>query len=376
MNKPFKMTSSDKYPTFFNQESLTLFNLFLRLNNDNDDDKKNCLFDVPSIIRGLYALAIGVRSDKVRNVIKLYEELPQSTYARSGVFLRSNLQFQSSYIDFMLNKNFYVASIPVDYNGIKTINKHINEKFPNWPNKNKKFLENPLTSNIRLYIKDESIFSAEWREYFDTINMEKFYIGDNKNIMVPMMVKEHYFEYMYTFDDAVNNIKWVSMNYSENESMLIIMPNEARTYKELVAFCNNDLTANDISQFYEKNRKMLPYSTKKMPEFQFKSKWALSNDMLLLDQEEIDYVSTLFDPNLDMRNMCENLGPDVTCNTLLNSISKIHNNQYGTHIETVTEIYQDDCDNDEEHTLVIDKSFIFMILDKNKKIGQIGIYAG
>ena len=375
MNKQLKSNKMSSSDTLFNQESLALFNLFLRLNNDDNNDKKNCILDVPSIIRALYALAVGVKSDKVNHVIKLFDELPQSTYARSGVFLRSNLQFQSAYMQLMFSKRFYVANIPVDSNDVKKLNKQINEEFPHWPNKNENFLSRPLTSDVRLYIKDEGIFSAKWDKPFETINMEKFYIGDNKTIMVPMMVKEDYLEYMYTFDDAVNNIKWVSMNYSKDESMLIIMPNEARTFKELVAFCNNDLTANDISQFYEKNKLLLPYSTKKMPEFQFKSEWALSNGMML-NQKEIDYVSTLFKPNLDLTNMCKNLGPDKTCDTLLNSISKIRNNQYGTHVETVTEIYQTDGVYDDEYTLVINKSFIFIILDKNYKIGQIGIYAG
>lgn len=358
---------------FFNQESLNLFKLF----TNNNRYKKNCIFDVVSIIRSLYALSKGVYlqdEEKVHSVLKLFEESPKSTFARSGIFLRSNLEIEDSYKKTMQNNNFYVDYMPFNVNGIKRVNQNINALFPIWPGKNIHFLNDVLSSDIRLYIKDESIFSAEWREPFQSSQPENFYIGDDVNIKVPMMVRDNYIEYMLTFD--TKDMKWVSMKYSRDKSMLIIMPNKARTYTELVDFCVNDLMAEDIYNFYHEYGKDRPYSSKKMPKFQFESKWDISNNTSNNDQIEIDYVSTLFKPNLDLRKMCQNLGPENTCDRLLQSTSSILNNEYGTFVFTKTEIYEVDGIIKKEHKLVIDKSFIFIILDKNKKICQIGIYAG
>ena len=354
----------------FNNNSLILFKSFLSLNNDK---KNNCIFDITSIIRSLYALSKGVNlqeKEKVQHVLKLFAELPTITRSRTGVFLGSNLKFLKSYkknINTSFSQKFYLGNMDDDSD---KINRDITQEFPYWPDKNENFWEKPLSSG--LYIKDESIFAGKWDKPFSPQKIwENFDIGEDKYIKVPMMERDNYRDYMLTYEDDANNTKWVSLPYRIDRFMLIIMPNKARTFKELVKFCINDLSYVDIDQFYTVKGQYKLYTTKRMPDFRIESKWELSsNDINNYPRDVLKF----FKPHLDLREMCENLvGP-----VLLHSTCKIHTNENGTGIRTKTQIFERDYYDDEvkEHTLVIDKSFIFVILDTNYKICQIGIYAG
>ena len=75
-----------------------------------------------------------------------------------------------------------------------------------------------------------------------------------------------------------------------------------------------------------------------------------------------------------------NLSPDMTRNrsriTMLQSHSEMTNCEYGTTVSTKTELLSYDWHPPEEKRLDLNSSFIFMTLNDDDKILNMGVYVG
>ena len=362
----------------YNENAINLFNFFMK--NNHTTEKSNCLLDISSLLRSIEILFEGTNHNSGNKLNQILSLIPNSTYMRTGVFIHKDHKFETKYKRKLNKYGIFCGTIPYGYASINRVNKYM---VSDWPDELEKFFSDDFNSNARIYIKDQSIFSAMWHEKFPVENTSDgpFYVDRNKTINIPMMKKDNYCETMLTYNyesKILGIITFVSMlYYNMTHSMLIIMPKNACNYQQLVTFISNELNVQIISDFYEKKLgEEITYTSKTMPKFEFKSQWNIDNKADNLDK--INYLETLFHNNVDMSIMCKDFKPGTRESITLNSSSAIKNSEKGTFIKTETIVYEFDLSKakSNEQELIIDKSFIYLILDEQKRICNIGIFAG
>ena len=399
-----KIVSEYENFTIYNKNVLKLYYFLNKIRFQ--DNKSNCI-DPPSMInifKLLYKGSAGqtkkiLKSSELKSMIKY---APKSMYSRSGVFIRRGCKFNVNYVK-KFEKNHIFDFIPEDEQSINRINKLVDEKFPNWYKEKDqekinifdkdKFFTNFITNyDLRLYIKDQSIFKDYWIFPFDSehTEMSDFYIGNNEKITVQMMtIKCSSDEYILTYFNAELKCLFVSLPYCNGYSMLIAMPRDPPLCKtDLVELCSKELFAKTINEFY-KIAKPVKYSQKYLPKFEFETKWELNSVHENLKNDDSKYYCPMFlraifnNNQIDLGNIYSKCSP--TCNTELVRLvvsSAINNNEDGTYVQTQTEFEEedfyddDDDDDDEEKILKIENNFMFMIFHNRESIDKIGIFAG
>ena len=376
-----------------NNEILKFFDFFTKINNETKNKRTNCLFDVLSITNVINILFLGLNSETKIKIKKdsmltdLLKYVPKPTSRRVGIFLRNPMVFEQSYAKKIAKLNVYIANLPSNEVIRHDMNKSISRFFPDWPEPEEEFFPFLLSPNIRLYIKDQSDFHGIWEKRFKSwdTKLGAFHVGPNKTIKVDMMVMKNDDENLLTYHyrNELENSMFVSMPYKDKKhSMLIIMPEKPSSKNDLINLVVNHLTAEIISDFYYNKGEFVEYQYKTMPKFSFESQWNLSsNDSKLvnIDKNCCPYMNTIFNNNVDLTNICESLSSKSREGMELVSISKVENKEDGTFIKTETQLFETDGHYDVPENLkklIIDKSFIFIIVNKDKFICDIGIFAG
>lgn len=160
--------------------------------------------------------------------------------------------------------------------------------------------------------------------------------------------------------------------------MLVIMSKKPHNNKKLINFCINNLTAKDITNFYNVNGTLITYKRKIMPKFKFKSMWELdSNNNINSDANYyVPYMKIIFSNDINLQNIYKNI--DVGNDSIqMQSSSQITNNEKGMTIISKTKLFAfNSYDSPSLSILKIDKSFIWMIVNADRVICNVGIFVG
>ena len=162
----------------------------------------------------------------------------------------------------------------------------------------------------------------------------------------------------------------VSLDYTNKCKMLIIKPNTIKTKRQLIEICDKELNGDLIQKFISKMKNKF-YGELTMPKFKIQYKWNLEDA-----SNKISYLNTLLNSNIDYSNLSSKMTQNGSRITTMESDSEMINCEYGTIVSTTTQLCcYDDWPND-EITSYLNSPFIFMILDKEDKILNMGIYVG
>ena len=373
---------------FLNNKFLNLYKFFNIIYNDDDNNNTSDNFDILCIMHALKLLYDGIRGNNSRKNIKsqthledILKYLPDPMRMRIAIFIRQGYNFNKKY----RRKNHRAlleSFIPTDIMRVNKINDLMDKKFPGW---SEKFITHPVFDDCRLYIKNQTYFEGYWEVGFDVekTKLRSFYCGDNKVINIPMMIKTGR-EEILTYN--TNHVKFVSLPYNKENgySMLIIMPEKPCNKEELVNFCINELTGDDITNFYYSKGVKVTYGEKIMPKFKIITNWELSSEDECYFNPRANrfapFMELMFNKNIRLQNIDENMASDNTL-VKMRSSSEIINEEKGTIIKSEVEIYE--CDDEDKTTvfpsyssLIINKSFIWAVVNEDNVVTNIGTFVG
>ena len=356
----------------FNTDILQLFSKLFK-NQYNED--KSYIFDAASVMRVLRLAQDGV-GEKYQNLlsrlIPIIENGPKpsndNSSGRSAVLIKKLFEFTNNYFN-KFDSEVFLNYIPTTCNDLEEINGLMRRKIAG----KKDFLHDIMDEDLNLAIIDESRFKGEWEIPFDEEETKDgyFYIGENRVKIVPMMcIKNNPRLHVKTFKDEDYLV--VSLNYTNLCKMLIIKPNMLKNKQQLIEICDTKLNGDLIQNFID-NMKNTSYTKITMPKFTIEYKWNLKDAA-----SSIPYLKTLLDDESNIEYT--NLSPDMTRNrsriTTLQSHSEMTNCEYGTTVFTKTELLSYDWHPAEEKRLDLNSSFIFMTLNDDDKILNMGVYVG
>ena len=346
--------------------------------------ESNCMdsSSIMNVLRLVFDAADGKYKESLKeaNLEEMFNAIPVSMYNRLGAFINSNGKFNEDFCK-RFEKDIVFNFIPFDKEIMNICNNDIDKKFPDWPLKNDKFFDKPINDiNRRVYIKDQSYFSGEWKKSFDKEygrdNID-FFIGDNKKVKVHMMSSGWFEESLLTYLDEKLNILYVSLPYKEKYSMLVIMPKIPHTKMQLLDLLKNGkISVNSIMDFFTLNGKYVKYDKKMMPKFSFESKFHFSNCQVSDDDDIPIFIKTILDNSkIDLNNMIENF--QIGCDSIkLTSTSKVKNIETGTYIKSETNFDALDGCGIIDKVLLLNNSFIFIIYDQKYIFHKIGVCLG
>ena len=376
----------------FNTEML---NLFTKLNENKtnikldeyDNNNFSCHMDMCSILSALETIYNGTAGEKrkdldentnLNNILKIIPKAAQ--YSRRGIFIRNDYNYYKSFTN-LYEKEAYIGNIPQNEKEKDQINKLIEKKFPQWLDK-EDFLQQLFVSRLILYIKNESYFKikSKYGKHADPDETREsiFYCGEGKSRKVLMMECIDVKIYNYYCKDI--DTTFIYLNYKQdnnnNYKMFISMPMIPHTKQELIQFCQKNLNGDQIYKYMSK-LKPVEYDIFLMPKFHSECRWQLRECT-----DDDSYLSKLLDVNsMDFSNIAIDMKGNNNNNNLieLKIISKIDNDEFGLSLLPATEF--DDPDMQEccyffPYTLCLDKSFLYIIMNKENVITNIGIFVG
>ena len=355
-----------------------VLNLFTKLAKKHQDDEKSCIFDVSSVLQVL-KLAVGGFGNKteasltdLKNMIKMAPKLDNKN-SRSAVLIRNHYNFTQKYMD-EFNNEAILDNIPTKPTELDRINKIVHKKYPdNYYNRDN-FLENPIDISAFLVIINENSFEGKWETPFSYIEDATFYVNseEEKTIEIPMLnINNEPRILIKTFKDETINSLVVALNYTNEYKMLIIRPDEPKTKKQLIELCETKLNGPAIQNIIDKFENV-NYTDVSMPQFSFQTNWDLKEAA-----GEIPYLKTLFDGStMDYSNLSPDMVKGQSKLTSLTSRSNITNDKYGTRVESRSELLGYDSHVSKRNRLDLNSPFIFMVMNDENKIHNVGLFVG
>ena len=352
---------------YLNTDVLQLFSKLAK------KDDKSCIFDASSVLQVLKLAHYGIGNkyknllNSLKNMVEIAPKLP----SKSAVLIRDGYNFNRSYVDKFKN-DVFLDYIPTTSKQVQKINENIREKYPKNDDDDENFLNDTMTSDAFLAIINESSFKGDWELPFEGTENDNFYISEDKILTRPMM-------YMDLPGTMINSFQWneeqslvVTFDYKNGYKMLIIRPNKPKNKRQLIRLCDIKLNGALIQKFMN-NMQKTEYTNITMPKFSFKSEWDLKDAAA----EEIPYLLTLFNGSLvDYSNISPDMIRGQTKLTTMKSSSQITNFELGTKVDSRTEMLCFDSAPKKRRRLDLNSPFIFMIINNECKIVNIGLFVG
>ena len=364
--------SNNNNNNIYNNSVLKFF--ILCLNEEINNNNNSCVLDLCNIFI-LLKLIIRDNIQIPEFIIKLlFKNL------RCCVLIRKGYTFNPVFFKSFSECNILLDYIPTNAVELKKINRRARTKFSYWPHF-RQFIPLDFLSTfttIPLYIRNESYFDGRWETSFETIESSSpFFVDVNQPPLynIPKM-RGYGIKNLRVRQDP--NCLFLAIPYKNiNSALIIVMPHKPHTKCELIKFCKNRLTIDDIINFYVNNCFLLFSGDVYLPKF------------------EIEYSLTL-NKNAHLRNTLAQVNVTSYISQDLKSIvptsfninSKINVNEIGT---TTTTKYLFSCQQQQQHSInyggglrnVIDinKNFLFFIInntnDNNSPIiTKIGLFVG
>ena len=378
---------------FLNTHYLNLFKYAIaKINNDNAPKKFPICIFMSSFYNTLNLILEGVageskdvmnRENEYQILKRLITASPKSIQNRTAVLIRKGYSFNPNYI-----KKFEESSsssiifdfLPSDKASMKRINKKSQKMFPNWPkNKtgNNQFYSDKLINNdddpCQIYIKDENWFEKTWRMKFELLEGGNF--RNYKNSKLPM-IKMVGMDEIFMYTDENKGCDFIHLPYfSGSGGMLIILPQKAMNTRELVEFCVDKISGEDIVDFYYSKGKIYKCQSLIMPKlkFDYDFEWDLT------DQSSIEkfcpYLKTISDfTHLDLRGVTSNFKMGYY-SIEVSSKTKFINNKVFTN-KSKSRMNNNNLDISDGVIVNIDRGFLLASVEEDKKLLSFGLFNG
>ena len=227
-----------------------------------------------------------------------------------------------------------------------------------------------------------SIYNLEEDDESNSMHCE-FLLNHTQKIYVPTMCIDKEMVLQNYICKETNSLV-VFLNWGFDEKLMILMPYKPSSMQELIYICENDLNADVIKNYILRSDSQV-YSRIYMPKFSIKSAWILSNNGYNNNNNNNSHNHSsnyyLQIPINESNNFSNVYTSDYYVgDQILYSISSVQNCKKKTDVgffflyERIKAIF---IKKEEKNNILrIDKSFIFMILNKNNIISDIGIYVG
>ena len=356
----------------------------------DDIGNESCLIDVCSILNVLRYLYYGIdengkkalRAENFKNILKMS---PKAQHSRSAVLLRrGEFSFNPDYCNDIISNKPLLDFIPYNDDYRRVINQRMTSQFPNFSKvSDKEFLQKTIDPHVFIYIKDESLFDCKWsssNDFDETLTTrEDFYKGNNLIIDVEMMKntdKEIECLQSNRFDAQIVRLHYAKDDKGDVYSKLIIMPNKPRSKAELFYLIKHCLNGNEINALINSLKTRKDCSLK-YPKFKIRSEIEINGSLLENPKVNVkqNFLKTFFNTNYKYTELSPRFAQKNPHGGQLVSISNVTNNETGTKIFTETEFWASDGVV-KKYEININKSFIYMIMDKYNKICSLGIFVG
>ena len=362
------------------------------------------------------------------NVNSLFKALEIYYYAATEEI---KTKFKKSGLSFMIN----MTTISNDDQYRKSECKlYVNSKFKNFEKilniDDIKINSIKFCEDWDIHIEHNSFIEDTWIHMFNINNtkLQPFYIYNNYNndiikLNIPTMTINTTTQLFSYYDETLECLL-VSLPYYESESFfLIILPKDVLNEEKLTNLCNEI----NIRKFYEENGKLTNYDEISMPKFQSTLKFNLNQALYNIksftsidgnfhdtnysdndsdsvddgndsddddDDDEEENVEIVVETNYFMykhlkdlflkrrEKNFENLSSDLTKvrDISLSSISVINNCENGSILTLPKKMISlpniKKFRRNKNKSLLINKSFAYMILDKHTRICNLGLFLG
>ena len=228
-----------------------------------------------------------------------------------------------------------------------------------------------MSLNTHLAIINKTFFKGIWKYPFLIDSDSDFFTVGKEMIQMNMMYTSN--ASIDYFDSNEINSILAFLEYKNNFKMLIIMPHKSYTKSELVQFYKNKLNGMVLQMLISKMNK-IKFDLITMPKFNITSNWYISSLDNKSNDNEIPYLNVLLDSEADFSNINYEFNNMNNICIDLKSSSQIIVDEIGTDIDSETSMYF--SDSNVKNNLNINKSFIFMIMNKENIITNIGLYVG
>ena len=303
--------------TAFNKDVLKLFTFLMKRRHDT-----SCIFlDVRcflDILNLLYEGAAGKTKQKLDNDTNLkcmIDTLAPEFFSSASMFIRKGLKYDNDYL--VANSNILLDYIPTNEVEMDEKNKLINSF-------SKRTFSSIPAPEVDLDIRNQS--------YFEFVRVPR------RNV------------HAYSYVCPKLKCLFLALPYSNSDSFtLIIKPEEA----QLIDFCANKLTAEDIEKFHYKNRKLTLYTELNIPHIELKTEWHLDDSVTSCNSCP-PYLRVIFGSRGNFSKISPSLLNNNNFNINFSSSSRIVNTYKNSNNK---EIYLHD------NTLNVDQNILILNID-------------
>ena len=396
-----------------NHHYLNIYKFFLKLTNEVKHSGSNYLsmwsvYDALNyVIEGMNEESKATMDPVLKQLITASAVSPPSSLRfpqRFGVFINPRYNFNANYVE-KFKKEFIFSFIPSDSTTMENVNAIIKPTL----RMNEMFFDEPFSPKINVLIKNEIFFKNLWHYPFRAEDTEErlFCVDKKTNTFTGLktMTQDQQNNHFFTYSDEEKKCDYISLRYEQNEDcMLIIMPRKIMNKKELINFCLEEISGDDITNFYSR-RKLTRIQTLDMPKFKIKTFWNFTLDDLseTLVRDFCPYLKFLNDAYetptksrfekafslINPKNEIPKLAlPGLFCNddddnnkvcvdTISISLKTVFNNTESGTYESKKALPKTMRKSQiEGETFIMNSSFLFAIVDKHGKILSMGLYSG
>jgi len=263
----------------------------------------------------------------------------------NSIWYKNDFEVKQSFL--ATNKDYLnadVRSASFDQSTIGLINSWVSDK----THKKIESIIDEIPDNVVMYLINAIYFKGIWQYKFDKAKTQKldFTLSSGNKKQVDFMIQEGSFEYFQN-----NLLEAVNLPYGDgNFSMMVLLPNEGKTYKDILAAMNGQNWATWNNSLGKANKKIY------LPKFKFAYKKLLNNDLSALG------MPIMFTDNADLSGI--NSEADLYVSKVLHK-TYVDVNEEGTEAAAVTavEIGVTSVGSD-ALTFKADIPFIFVIKEK------------
>ncbi len=236
----------------------------------------------------------------------------------NSIWYKNDFEVKQSFL--ATNKDYLnadVRSASFDQSTIGLINSWVSDK----THKKIESIIDEIPDNVVMYLINAIYFKGIWQYKFDKAKTQKldFTLSSGNKKQVDFMIQEGSFEYFQN-----NLLEAVNLPYGDgNFSMMVLLPNEGKTYKDILAAMNGQNWATWNNSLGKANKKIY------LPKFKFAYKKLLNNDLSALG------MPIMFTDNADLSGI--NSEADLYVSKVLHK-TYVDVNEEGTEAAAVTAV--------------------------------------
>ncbi|XP_070491985.1 serpin A3-4-like [Chironomus tepperi] len=335
------------------------WNLFKSVNHDQAPNIVISPLSPQHLLSYLASGAVGETKDEIVRAIRynspnqlnslittmLREPGNKELQLASAFFVSDRLRLRPDF-----NKNLVENTkiVPTDFSNTEKFNREYNK----WvAEKTKGVLSNSrlnIEPSTKMIMSSAVYFKGEWVFKFNPGGINDFYVTEDTPVKVPMMKLLKKMPY-----GKLQNCEWISLPYTSNDSMIIILPRKGITPENLMR------TLNVQEVFDSMTNENYGNVTLTIPKFKVESRMSLINPLQKMG------IRNLFTPYAQLPNIFETTEPLTISNVIQQASLEI--NEQGSIATSLTAfgvVALSFAPPTPDVEFTVDRPFIAMIIDR------------